>query len=454
MSKSKSVYICQNCGAQSPKWLGRCTSCNEWNTFVEELISREPSASGKAIIRSVVSPIRISDVSVEIKSRLKTGMVELDRILGGGIVPGSVILLGGEPGIGKSTLALQLALSLGKHNVLYISGEESASQIKLRAERLAQTTDNPFYVFCETNLQNILNTLEEIKPGFLIVDSIQTLYSDAVESTAGSISQIRESANALLREAKKTGMPVLLIGHINKEGTIAGPKVLEHVVDVVLQFEGEHSNLYRILRASKNRFGSTAELAIFEMQQKGLIEITNPSEILLDHHDEPVSGIARASMVEGIRPLLIETQALVSTSTYGTPQRSSTGFDLRRLHMLLAVLEKKAGFRLAAKDVFLNIAGGLKVTDTATDLAVICAILSSSNDYPIPFVDCFSGEVGLSGEIRSVSRIEQRISEAEKMGFTRIFVSRYNRFTEQGGKSKIEVVQITKVEHLFRHLFP
>lgn len=257
----------------------------------------------------------------------------------------------------------------------------------------------------------------------------------------------------MLREAKKTGMPVLLIGHINKEGTIAGPKVLEHVVDVVLQFEGEHSNLYRILRASKNRFGSTAELAIFEMQQKGLIEIINPSEILLDHHEEPVSGIARASMVEGIRPLLIETQALVSTSTYGTPQRSSTGFDLRRLHMLLAVLEKKAGFRLAAKDVFLNIAGGLKVTDTATDLAVICAILSSSNDYPIPFVDCFSGEVGLSGEIRSVSRIEQRISEAEKMGFTRIFVSRYNRFTDQSGKSKIEVVQITKVEHLFRHLF-
>ena len=453
MAKSRTAFICQNCGVQSPKWLGKCPSCNEWNTFVEEVVIKEASPSAKSLGRSINLPQKLDEVRADLHGRLNTHITEFDRILGGGIVPGSVILLGGEPGIGKSTLALQLALNLANHSVLYVSGEESAGQIKLRAERIENRKENPFYVLCETNLQNILSSIAEMQPGFLIVDSIQTLYSDYIESTSGSVSQIRECANALLREAKKTGMPVLLIGHINKEGSIAGPKVLEHIVDVVLQFEGEQANLYRILRALKNRFGSTAEIAIFEMQVKGLIEVTNPSEILLDHHDEPVSGVARAAMIEGIRPLLIETQALVSTATYGTPQRSTTGFDVRRLHMLLAVLEKKAGFRLAAKDVFLNIAGGLKVTDTATDLAVITAVLSSTNDNPVPFLDCFSGEVGLSGEIRSVSRIEQRISEAEKMGFKRIFISKYNRFAKGTGKNHIEVIQLTKVEHLYRYLF-
>ncbi len=453
MAKTKSVYVCQNCGVQSPKWLGKCPSCNEWNTFVEEIITRQTSGAGKAIIKSSNLPQKISEVNIELNNRLATGIPEFDRILGGGIVPGSVILLGGEPGIGKSTLALQLAMHLGNESVLYVSGEESAGQIKLRAERLSTTGNEPFYILCETNLQNILFSMEEMQPGFLIVDSIQTLYTENIESTQGSVAQIRECANALLRQAKKTGVPVLLIGHINKEGAIAGPKVLEHIVDVVLQFEGEHANLYRILRSLKNRFGSTAEIAIFEMQSKGLIEVTNPSDILLDHHDEPVSGVARAAMIEGIRPLLIETQALVSTATYGTPQRSTTGFDVRRLHMLLAVLEKKAGFRLAAKDVFLNIAGGLKVTDTATDLAVISAVLSSTNDTPVPFLDCFAGEVGLSGEIRSVSRIEQRIAEAERMGFKRIFISRFNRFSGSTRKSAIEVIQVTKVEHLYKYLF-
>ncbi len=451
MAKKKTVYFCQNCGVSSPKWIGHCPSCNEWNTYVEEVVSgttkksSSPGSSGPL-------PELISEISLSGETRLLTQSREFNRVLGGGIVPGSVILIGGEPGIGKSTLALQAAMHSASVKTLYISGEESNRQIKLRADRIGAGSGN-CYVLCETGLDNIFNHLKTIDPGLVIIDSIQTLQSDNIDSPAGSISQIRECAASLLRYSKETSVPVMLIGHITKEGGLAGPKVLEHIVDVVLQFEGDNNHLYRVLRSSKNRYGSTSEIGLYEMQNDGLREVSNPSEMLITRHEEDISGVAISAMVDGMRPFLIEIQALVSSAAYGTPQRSSTGFDLRRLSMLLAVLEKRAGFRLAAKDVFLNVAGGLRVTDPATDLAVISAILSSDTDMPVKQNTCFSGEVGLSGEIRPVGRLEQRISEAEKMGFEKIVISSFNKKEGLQKNHKIEIVRAGKVEQLFRMLF-
>ncbi len=457
MAKVKTTFFCQNCGAPSPKWTGKCTSCGEWNTFVEEIIaktSEEPlwkkSANGTA---KVAKPNRLSDVIVVDEHRLKIPDNELSNVLGGGLVPGSLILMGGEPGIGKSTLLLQLGLQLKSKKVLYISGEESQQQIKMRADRLKMASEG-FFILTETSLDNIFNQLHEINPDVLIVDSIQTIFTSKIESSPGSVSQIRECAGELLRYAKESSVPVFLIGHITKDGTIAGPKVLEHMVDTVLQFEGDRQHVYRILRSIKNRFGSTAEIGIYEMQGAGLREVTNPSEVLIAQREEALSGVAIAATMEGIRPLLIETQALVSTAVYGTPQRSSTGFDLRRLSMLLAVLEKRCGFRLGQKDVFLNIAGGIKVEDPAIDLAVICSILSSNEDMSISPKIAFSAEVGLSGEIRPVTRIEQRISEAEKMGFEEIIISKYNLKGLDRNKFKgIKIYAVAKVEEVFSHLF-
>lgn len=451
MAKTRSMYVCQNCGAESVKWIGRCPSCSEWNTYVEERISKDTKRPGLVDVSRNATPKALKEIESNNEKRFDTGIGEVNRILGGGIVTGSLILLAGEPGIGKSTLALQLALGLKHLKVLYISGEESAKQVKLRADRV-NPDNQECLILNETLLENILTQAENVKPDLIVIDSIQTLYSDSIESSPGSVSQVRESTVALLRYSKTTGTPIILIGHITKDGSIAGPKVLEHIVDVVLQFEGDSNFIYRILRSAKNRFGSTSELGIFEMQSSGLVEVTNPSEILLSHRDEALSGIAISAAVDGARPFLIEIQALVSSAAYGTPQRSTTGFDTRRLNMLLAVLEKRAGFKLATKDVFLNIAGGIKVTDPAIDLAVIASILSSTFDSPIPSTTCFAAEVGLSGEIRPVSRLEQRISEAKKLGMQKIFISKYNKGLELRNEG-ITLVQIAKVEELVRHLF-
>jgi DNA repair protein RadA/Sms len=452
MSKTKTVFICQNCGAESPKWIGRCPSCKEWNTYHEEIIAPASQRESAFVLsQERRKPELLNNVSSDEHNRQKTGIPELDRILGGGMVAGSLILLGGEPGVGKSTLALQLALALKDKSILYVSGEESEEQISLRAKRLKKSSPS-CYVYSETELENILVQAENIKPGLIIIDSIQTIRTGILESPAGSVSQVRECAAQLLKYSKITGIPVFLIGHITKDGTLAGPKVLEHIVDVVLYFEGDNNYIYRILRSVKNRFGSTSELGIFEMMESGLREVANPSEMFINQHDEPLSGISIAATVDGIRPFLIETQALVSSAVYGTPQRSSTGFDIRRLNMLLAVLEKRAGFRLGIKDVFLNIAGGIKVDDPAIDLAIISSVLSSNLDIPTGKDICFSGEVGLSGEIRPVSRIEQRINEAAKMGFRKIFVSKFHRNLSYKG-TNIEVIQVGKVEALVRSLF-
>ena len=453
MAKVKTTFFCQNCGAQSLKWIGKCNSCNEWNTFVEEVIQKETkTASLGAGNGRVKKPQKIADVVASVETRIVTTDKELNRVLGGGIVPGSLVLVGGEPGIGKSTLMLQLAITSSK-KVLYISGEESEQQIKMRAERLSKTPAQCF-ILTETSTQNIFQQIKELSPELLIIDSIQTLHTSSIDSSPGSISQIKECAAELLRFAKETSTPVFLVGHITKDGHIAGPKILEHMVDTVLQFEGDRNHIYRLLRATKNRFGSTNELGIYEMQGTGLRVVENPSEILISANvGEPLSGVSIAATMEGLRPMLIETQALVSTAAYGTPQRSSTGFDLRRMNMLLAVLEKRCGFKLGAKDVFLNIAGGLKVDDPAIDLAIVCAILSSSEDIEIPINTCFAAEVGLSGEIRPVNRVDQRIFEAEKLGFSTIFISYNNLKGLDKSKLKIEIVAVKKIEEVFRQLF-
>jgi DNA repair protein RadA/Sms len=451
MSKIKSAYFCQSCGHESPKWLGKCPSCNEWNTFVEE-VKQALSPTDKLFSDGVkkASPHKISEVASLEKKRFLLSDNEFNRVLGGGLVVGSITLIGGEPGIGKSTLLLDIALNSGLRT-LYISGEESEEQIKLRAERIG-TPDNECYLLTETNVQNILHHCKELKPHFIIVDSIQTLHTATIESAPGSISQIRESTGELLRFSKTTGVPVILIGHITKDGAIAGPKVLEHMVDTVLQFEGDRNHVFRILRSIKNRFGSTNELGIYEMSSAGMRQVDNPSELLINSYDENLSGVAISATLEGIRPMLIEVQALASTAAYGTPQRSATGFDLRRLNMLLAVLEKRCGFKIGQKDVFLNLAGGIKVDDPAIDLAVVCAILSSNVDMAIEAKSCFAAEVGLSGEIRPVPRVEQRISEAEKLGYKKIFISKYNKGIVAANYS-IRIVAVGKIEEVLKELF-
>ena len=458
MAKTKTVYVCSNCGADSPKWLGKCPNCGEWNTYVEEIVSKDPPAKSRASAGlsasgEKVRPVRLRDITAQEEDRLDLHDAELNRVLGGGLVRGSLVLIGGEPGIGKSTLVLQTVLKLPDLRVLYVSGEESSRQLKLRADRLGSTTTDSLYILCETNLENIFEHARAVQPDLMIIDSIQTIFTELVESSPGSVSQVRECSAAILRFAKENGVPVLLIGHINKEGSIAGPKVLEHIVDTVLQFEGDQHYMYRILRSIKNRFGSTSELGIYEMRREGLREVSNPSELLLTQNHEGLSGVAIAAAIEGVRPFLIETQGLVSSAVYGTPQRSATGFDLRRMNMLLAVLEKRAGFKLVQKDVFLNIAGGLRVNDPAIDLAVLAAILSSSLDITIETGTCMAGEVGLSGEIRPVNRIEQRILEAEKLGFTRILVPHSNLRGFDTSKCSIQIVQVRKVEEAFRQLF-
>ena len=453
-TKVKAVFFCQSCGAESPKWIGKCPSCGAWNTYVEELVSKSGPAKTQfnGIKQQVNKPVLIQDVQFKEEDRIVSYSNELNRVLGGGIVYGSLILLGGEPGIGKSTLMLQLALHLKDKRVLYISGEESEQQIKLRANRIEATSDN-LYVFTEVVMENILMQLSNHPADVIIIDSIQTLYTGLIESSAGSISQIRECAGQLLKLAKTTGIPVFLIGHITKDGSIAGPKVLEHMVDVVLQFEGDRNHLFRILRASKNRFGSTSEIGIYEMAGEGLREVENPSGILIPDKDETLSGTSICVTMEGIRPILLEIQALVSSAVYGTPQRSATGFDLRRLNMLLAVLEKRCGFQLSIKDVFLNLTGGIKVEDPAMDLAVISAILSSNENIAVSPHCCFAAEVGLTGEVRPVTRIEQRIAEAEKLGFKTIFMSKFNTKGLKLDKYQIRIVGLSKVEELYKQLF-
>lgn len=451
MAKIKSAYFCQSCGHNSPKWLGKCPSCGDWNTFVEEVVSTSSSSEklySDAPKRTV--PHRINEVTSLEKKRFKLSDNEFNRVLGGGLVVGSITLIGGEPGIGKSTLLLDIALNSGL-KTLYISGEESEEQIKLRAERIG-ANENDCYLLTETNIQNILHHSKELQPHLMIVDSIQTLHTATIESAPGSISQIRESTGELLRFSKTTGVPVILIGHITKDGAIAGPKVLEHMVDTVLQFEGDRNHVYRLLRSIKNRFGSTNELGIYEMSSVGMRQVENPSEILISNFDSQLSGVAIAATMEGIRPMLIEVQALTSTAAYGTPQRTATGFDLRRLHMLLAVLEKRCGFRIGQKDVFINLAGGIKVDDPSIDLAVVCAILSSNVDMAIESKTCFAAEVGLSGEIRPVPRVEQRISEAEKLGYKRIFISKHSKGITQG-QFKIKLIAVGKIEEVLKHLF-
>ena len=457
MAKTKTVYICSHCGADSPKWLGKCPNCGEWNTYVEEVVAKEVPSAKRPVPsglseRGQARPVLLRDITAEKEDRLDMKDHELNRVLGGGLVKGSLVLIGGEPGIGKSTLVLQTILKLHDLKVLYVSGEESYRQLKMRADRLAPDSQNCL-ILCETNLEQIFVQAQNVQPDLLIIDSIQTIFTELVESSPGSVSQVRECSAAILKYAKESGVPVLLIGHINKEGSIAGPKVLEHIVDTVLQFEGDQHYMYRILRSIKNRFGSTAELGIYEMRQEGLREVSNPSELLLTQNHEGLSGVAIAAAIEGIRPFLIETQALVSSAVYGTPQRSATGFDIRRMNMLLAVLEKRAGFKLAQKDVFLNIAGGLRVNDPAIDLAVLAAVLSSSLDISIEPGVCMAGEVGLSGEIRPVNRIEQRIMEAEKLGFSRILIPYNNLKGFDTSRCRIQIVQVRKVEEAFRQLF-
>jgi DNA repair protein RadA/Sms len=453
MPKTKTVFFCSNCGAESPKWLGKCPSCGEWNTYVEEVVKKNGKSSkpsSPAGFKSI--PRLIKDIDLATEARINTCNSELNRVLGNGLVPGSIILIGGEPGIGKSTLMLQIALHLKNLRVLYVSGEESEQQLKMRAERLGVKNEN-CYILTETSSDEIFRHIENLKPEIVIIDSIQTLYTSSVDSTAGSISQIKETAAEMQRFAKTSSVPVFLIGHITKDGSIAGPKLLEHMVDTVLQFEGDRNHIYRILRAAKNRFGSTSEIGIYEMLDNGLREVSNPSEVLITQRDEDVSGISVASTIEGMRPMMLETQALVSTAAYGTPQRSTNGFDYRRLNMLLAVLEKRCGFRLGAKDVFLNITGGIKVEDPAIDLAVVCAVLSSNEDIPLDRNICFSGEIGLSGEIRPVNRLEQRISEAEKLGFKQILISYYNTKGLNPSKYKIKISPVKKIEQAFSLLF-
>lgn len=456
MAKTKTAFVCSQCGNDSPKWLGKCPVCGEWNSYVEEIITKSNSVqihselSNFDILKS--KPLLLDEIKTDDEVRMDMNDLEFNRVLGGGLVPGSLVLIGGEPGIGKSTLVLQTVLRLERYKALYVSGEESAKQLKLRAQRLGNEHPNCLIV-CETNLEQIFTHINNVKPDLVIIDSIQTIYTDRIESSPGSISQVRETSASVLKFAKETGTPVLLIGHINKEGNIAGPKVLEHIVDTVLQFEGDQHYMYRILRNVKNRFGSTSELGIYEMRQDGLREVNNPSELLLTQNHEGLSGVAISSAIEGVRPFLIETQALVSTAAYGTPQRSSTGFDIRRMNMLLAVLEKRAGFKLGQKDVFLNIAGGLKVNDPAMDLSVISAILSSSLDVAIENDVCMCGEVGLSGEIRPVNRIEQRILEAEKLGFNKILIPQNNLKGFNSNKLNIRVLEVKKVEEAFRELF-
>ena len=466
MAKDKTMYVCENCGQESPKWVGKCPACGQWNTFKEIRVSSE---SGTMAARSAAQSVRsggsilgknhpqlLRDISAKDEPRISTGDGELDRVLGGGLVPGSIVLLGGEPGIGKSTLTLQTILGMSDRKVLYVSGEESAHQLKMRAERLSNTqhpTPNTLFILTETSLEAIFEQIKDVQPELVVIDSIQTIATETADSSAGSIVQVRECASALLRFAKSSGVPVILIGHINKEGSLAGPKILEHIVDTVIQFEGDQQHLYRILRATKNRFGSTSELGIYEMRQDGLRQVSNPSELLLNSDHEGLSGVAISSAVEGVRPFLVETQALVSSAAYGTPQRSATGFDQRRLNMLLAVLEKRVGFKLMQKDVFLNIAGGLRVTDMAMDLSVIAAVLSSNVDTPIEHGWCMAGEVGLSGEVRPVARIEQRIGEAEKLGFTNMILPRQNLQGLDAKKYKIKLHPVRKVEEALRLLF-
>lgn len=455
MAKTKTTFYCQNCGAESPKWVGKCPSCGEWNTYVEEVVAKpdkntkiwdDQKGPGKSNI-----PVKVQDVQANQQVRIKTKDNELNRVLGGGIVPGSLVLVGGEPGIGKSTLFLQLALMQQDQKVLYVSGEESPQQIKLRADRLKMNSEN-CYLLAETSLENVFLQIAGLEPSVLIVDSIQTLHTVKVDSSAGSVSQVRECTGQLLQYAKSSNVPVFLIGHITKEGSIAGPKVLEHMVDTVLQFEGDRHLSYRILRSVKNRFGSTSELGIYEMVNSGMRQVDNPSEILLSNKTSNLSGVAIGASIEGNRPLVIETQALVSTSAYGTPQRSATGYDARRLNMLLAVLEKRGGLKLGNQDVFLNIAGGLKIDDPALDLSICVSIVSSYEDRPIPTDYCFAGEVGLGGEVRAVSRTENRIMEAEKLGFKKIFVSHFNYQSLELEKVKIQVIPVKDMGDLFGKL--
>ncbi|MBB6129815.1 DNA repair protein RadA [Mucilaginibacter lappiensis] len=484
MAKTKIAYFCQSCGFESAKWLGKCPSCQQWNTFVEEIIDKGNTASVPTwkvtsnTQQRANKPVQVADITFSEEHRMQTPDKEFNRVLGGGIVAGSLVLIGGEPGIGKSTLMLQLALNMPNLKVLYVSGEESERQIKMRAERLAPLpleggvisaghNETPpsggrgaCYVLCETSTQNIFKQIEALEPDLVVIDSIQTLHSSHIESTPGSVSQVRECTAEMLRFAKETSTPVFLIGHITKDGMIAGPKILEHMVDTVLQFEGDRHHVYRILRTVKNRFGSASELGIYEMLGEGLREVSNPSEILLSQRDEPLSGITISATLEGMRPMLIETQALVSTSAYGTPQRTATGFDTKRMSMLLAVLEKRCGFRLGAKDVFLNITGGIRVEDPAIDLGLAAAIISSHEDMPIPFKTCFAGELGLSGEIRAVNRVEQRIAEAQKLGFNQIFISKYNLPSAGQDKKRmdlsrydIEIKIVSSIEEVFSLLF-
>ena len=448
--KIKTAFFCQKCGIQSPKWLGKCPSCSEWNTFVEEHTTKKETGKDGYISSTVNHPKLISEIDYSNEKRIITNDKELNRVLGGGIVPGSLILLGGDPGIGKSTLLLQFSLSSKSKKILYVSGEESEKQIKMRAERINKDSNHCF-ILTETSTNNIFKEIEKLQPDILVIDSIQTIHTASLESTPGSVSQIRECTSELIRYAKETGTAVFLIGHINKDGAIAGPKVLEHMVDTVLQFEGDRNYIYRILRTIKNRFGSASELGVYEMSQDGLREVSNPSEILISERDTPTSGVGIAATIEGARPLLVEIQSLVSTAVYGNPQRSATGFDTKRMNMLLAVLEKRCGFKLGAKDVFLNITGGIKINDTAIDLAVVCSILSSDQDISLDTLVCFAGEIGLSGEIRAVNRIENRIKEAEKLGYKKIIISKYNKLS--GAKFNIEIQKFGKIEEVFRILF-
>ncbi len=462
MAKDKIAYVCSNCGQESAKWIGKCPSCGQWNTFKEIRIAadtgQKAAASAAATLRRKANgdksrPLRLGEISARDEPRLDMHDAELNRVLGGGLVPGSIVLLGGEPGIGKSTLTLQTILRMPERRILYVSGEESAHQLKMRAERIEHEENDNCLILCETSLESIFRHIKETVPELVIIDSVQTISTDTVDSSPGSITQVRECASALLRFAKTSGIPVILIGHINKEGTLAGPKILEHIVDTVIQFEGDQHYMYRILRSIKNRFGSTSELGIYEMRQDGLRQVSNPSELLLTQDHEGLSGVAISSAIEGVRPFLVETQALVSSAAYGTPQRSATGFDQRRLNMLLAVLEKRVGFKLMQKDVFINIAGGLRVTDLAMDLSVIAAVLSSNVDTAIESGWCMAGEVGLSGEVRPVNRIEQRIAEAEKLGFSHIIIPANNMQGFDRGKYGIELVPVRKVEEALRALF-
>ena len=465
MAKDKTAYVCSNCGQESAKWIGKCPACGQWNTFKEiKVAPASPAklagargglnagATAQSSALHAGKVLRLREISSKDDPRIDMHDAELNRVLGGGLVPGSIVLLGGEPGIGKSTLSLQTMLNMPEKKILYVSGEESAHQLKMRAERLGGENDN-FLLLTENSLETIFDHIKEVQPELIVIDSIQTISTEDVESSAGSIAQVRECASALLRFAKTSGVPVILIGHITKEGTLAGPKILEHIVDTVIQFEGDQHYMYRILRSIKNRFGSTAELGIYEMLQNGLRQVSNPSELLLTQDRDGLSGIAITSAIEGIRPFLVETQALVSTAAYGTPQRSATGFDQRRLNMLLAVLEKRVGFKLAQKDVFVNIAGGLRVTDLAMDLSVIAAVLSSNVDTPIESGWCMAGEVGLSGEVRPVNRIEQRIAEAEKLGFTDMIIPKYNLQGFDKNKYSIRLHPVKKVEEALRAIF-